>query len=74
MTYSESLASRVRKGFMGRRWITEKKMFGGVNVECRKRAVNHRAASSALGRQAEAYPSLSELRLLAKSVFRSSPD
>ncbi len=30
MTYSESLASRIRDVFIGRRWITEKKMFGGV--------------------------------------------
>ena len=30
MTYSESLASRVRDVLAGRRWITEKKMFGGV--------------------------------------------
>ncbi|MBN2292255.1 MAG: TfoX/Sxy family protein [Pirellulales bacterium] len=30
MTYSESLAGRVRDVFVGRRWITEKKMFGGV--------------------------------------------
>lgn len=30
MTYSELLASRIRDVFVGRRWITEKKMFGGV--------------------------------------------
>lgn len=30
MSYSESLASRIRDVFVGRRWITEKKIFGGV--------------------------------------------
>jgi len=30
MPYSESLASRIRDVFAGRRGITEKKMFGGV--------------------------------------------
>ena len=30
MTYSELLASRIRDVFADRRWITEKKMFGGV--------------------------------------------
>jgi TfoX/Sxy family transcriptional regulator of competence genes len=30
MAYSESLASRIRRFFQGRRGITEKKMFGGI--------------------------------------------
>jgi len=30
MTYSESLALRIRQALAGRRGITEKKMFGGV--------------------------------------------
>lgn len=30
MAYSESLASRIRDMLLGLRWITEKKMFGGV--------------------------------------------
>jgi len=30
MPYSESLARRLRQDFVGRRGITEKKMFGGV--------------------------------------------
>lgn len=30
MVYSESLASRIRQIFSGRRGITEKKMFGGI--------------------------------------------
>ena len=30
MAYSESLASRIRDVFAGRRGVTEKKMFGGV--------------------------------------------